>query len=155
MESYEIMKEVVDKVGAKQIAASLNVSTSLVYKWCERPKSDDDEDASGARNPLDRILALIESTESKDLLSWLCSNNGGFYVNNPKAEKTSVDSEYLAHTQRIIKDFSELLNAMSESIAHENAIDPTEAKRIRKEWESLKQFSEEFVCACEKGVFAS
>lgn len=154
MESYEIMNEVVDRVGAKQIAATLNVSTSLVYKWCEKPKNEEAEEASGARNPLDRVLTLIECTNNKDLLMWLCHKNNGFFVSNPKTGKTSIDSEYLSHTQRIIQDFSEMLNAMSESISNDSSIDAKEAKRIRKEWESLKQYSEEFVCGCEKGVFA-
>ena len=89
-----------------------------------------------------------------ELLSWICNKNDGFYVENPKQGNTDIDSEFLNHTHRIIQDFSEMLNAMSESINHENIIDPQEAKRIRNEWESLKKYSEEFVLACESGVFS-
>lgn len=153
MESYEVLKRAVDLVGAKQAAGALNVSTSLVYKWCEQPKSDDSEEASGARNPLDRIQALIECGGGDELISWLCNQNDGFYVHNPEIKPDTIDSEFIAHTRRMIQDFSDLLNVMSDSIANDNAIDKREAKDIRQEWESLKQYGEEFVCACEDGMF--
>lgn len=153
MESYEVLKNAVDRVGVKEAASALNVSTSLVYKWCEQPRTDDAGDASGARNPLDRIQALIKCAGSNDLVSWLCEQNNGFFVSNPEVRHKTVDNEFISHTRRMIQDFSELLNVMSESISDDNAIDKQESKKIRQEWESLKQLSEEFVCACEKGLF--
>ena len=154
MESYEVMKEVVDKVGAKQVASALNVSTSLVYKWCEKPKQDEDDAASGARNPLDRLSALSECAGGGDLATWVCEQEEGFFVSNPTVDAGSVDGEFVTNTQRIIKEFSDVLRVMSDSIAHEGRIDPQESKRIRKEWEGLKRYTERFVCACERGLFS-
>lgn len=154
MESYEVIKQAVDRVGAKQVAAALNVSTSLVYKWCEKPPEDEDEYASGARNPLDRILALLECTGDHELPSWICQQGDGFFVPNPPAVGDgAIVSEFVSHTQRMIQDFSELLGVMSDSIAHEDRIDGQEAQLIRREWQRLKQYGERFVCACERGLF--
>ena len=38
MKSHEVLKRAVDKVGTKRAAADIDVSTSLVYKWCEQAK---------------------------------------------------------------------------------------------------------------------
>ncbi len=152
MQSYEVIKKAVDKVGVKQVASALNVSRSLVYKWCERPKETDEDTASGTRNPLDRLRALSECTGG-DLSEWLCAQEGGFFVNNPDVNEDAVDGEFVAQTQRIIHDFSDLLRVMAESIANENRIDPDEARQIREEWETLKRYTEQFVYACEQGLF--
>jgi transposase len=61
MESHEILQRVVESVGVKHVASDLGVSTSLVYEWCARPTTE----GSGARNPLDRLLSLIDATEDR------------------------------------------------------------------------------------------
>jgi hypothetical protein len=71
---------------------------------------------------------------------------------NPRPEKQTA-LELVQTTQAILKEFSELLEAVSESIENGNAISPTEARRIRKEWEDLKSLTEGFVYACEQGVY--
>ncbi len=153
MESYEVLKQAVDRVGAKQVAAALNVSTSLVYKWCEKPPEDDDDYASGARNPLDRVIALLECTGDHELPAWVCQHANGFFVSNPEVDVTAIDSAFVAHTQRMIQDFSELLGVMADSITDDNRVDPQEAESIRREWRRLKHYGERFVCACEQGLF--
>ena len=35
MNSYEVLKNAITPVGAKSIAADMNLSTSLIYKWCQ------------------------------------------------------------------------------------------------------------------------
>ncbi len=57
------------------------------------------------------------------------------------------------NTQSILKEFSEMLEAVTESYANGQRIDLQESVRIRKEWEELKSRAEQFVCACEHGVF--
>jgi hypothetical protein len=52
MHSHEVMKEVLKKTSAKQIASEMGLSLSLIYKWAEQPA---DESGSGAGNPLDRV----------------------------------------------------------------------------------------------------
>ena len=37
MKSYEIIRNAVDDLGVKAVAAGLKVSAALVYKWCEPP----------------------------------------------------------------------------------------------------------------------
>lgn len=155
MKSYDVMKDAVDKVGAKAVAGALNVSTSLVYKWCEKPPQDEEEEASGARNPLDRLHALIECTGDNDLIAWLCEQEKGFFVSNPVVDTSEFNREFIMHTQRMINEFSDLLHIMSESIANEDRIDSEESKRIRREWEQLKRYAESFVCGCEQGLFYS
>jgi hypothetical protein len=147
MNSHEIMKESVDRVGVKAVAAAMNLSTAMVYKWCEPKGAPDDP---GAMNPLDRLLQLYEVTLDVAPIEWLCRKTNGFRVDNPKkgGQKKKV---MLESTQTIIKEFSHLLQAVSEGYSNDGRIDPGEAKRIRKEWEALKVVAETFVISCEEG----
>lgn len=152
MESHEVLRQAIDRVGAKRAAAAVNVSASLVYKWCEEP--GEQGPASGARNPLDRLAALAECTGDESLVQWLCQQRGGYFVKNPEEPRCGMSAQYVSHTRQMLRDFSDLLEVMSASIADDGRIDRREAERIRKEWEDLKQFGECFVHACEAGVFA-
>jgi hypothetical protein len=117
----------------------------MVYKWCEPG------DASGARNPLDRVAALVEATGSRIPLEWLCRRAGGVFAPDPAATPAS-DADCLAHTQRLLLQFSDLLQVISRSM-HDGAIDAQEAARIRQEWDALRGSAEGFVLACERGRF--
>lgn len=155
MESHEVLKKAVAKVGAKQVAADMKLSTSLVYKWCQPAATDASATGlSGARNPLDRVKALLETTGDADVMQWLSEQAGGFFVRDPDVSGCRVDAEYIANTQRIIEDFSKLLRVVSQAIADDGKVDPSESRRIRVEWQRLKQYGEAFVCACERGLFA-
>ena len=155
MDSHEVLKKAAERVGAKRIARDLRVSQSLVYKWCQ-PSAANASAAgfSGARNPLDRVKALLVSTGDAELVEWLCEQAGGFFVRDPEVGGRRVDAEYIAHTQRIIEDFSNLLRVVSDAIADDGKVDETESRRIRAEWQRLKQYGESFVHACERGLFA-
>ncbi|NDF01692.1 MAG: hypothetical protein EB034_26025, partial [Verrucomicrobia bacterium] len=59
MQSHELLREVIKDTSAKKIAADLNLSLSLIYKWAEPPS---DDAGSGANNPLDRVGQLIRAT---------------------------------------------------------------------------------------------
>ncbi len=155
MESHEVLRKAVDRVGAKRVAADLKVSVSLVYKWCQPPAADASAGVcSGARNPLDRLRALLESTGDADMVEWLSEQAGGFFVRDPKVAGCRVDAEYIANTRQIIEDFSKLLRVVSQAIADDGKVDPAEAHRIRTQWQRLKQYGEAFACACERGLFA-
>ena len=155
MDSHQVLKKAVDQVGAKKVAADVKVSASLVYKWCQPPAGNASaEGAGGARNPLDRVAALLESTGELAVVQWICEQAGGFFVRDPEVTSRRVDAEYIAHTQRIIEDFSNLLRVVSDAIADDGKVDRRESDRIRAEWQNLKQYGEAFVCACEHGVFA-
>lgn len=149
MESYEIMKKAIGTVGAKSVAADMNLSTSLIYKWCQ---PHDSRGGSGAENPLDRIAAVCDLTDDIAPVSWLCQQAGGYFVKNPD-EETVVRQPLIKVTQGILKEFSDLLDVVSQSIEDDGQVDSAESARIRKEWEELKAVTEGFVNACEKGTY--
>jgi hypothetical protein len=149
MESHDVLKRVIETIGTKQVASDLKVSTSLVYKWCAEPG----EDASGARNPLDRLIQLHDSTSDRRPIEWLCTQAGGFFVQSVETEPETIDEAYVSHTQRLLAEFSELLRTVAESMAHEGRIDAGESKQIRAKWQSLQSCAESFVKACERGSF--
>ena len=148
MKSYELLDEVVRVVGAKQVAADLNLSTSLVYKWCAPPDMD-----SGALNPLERIVQLCKSTRSTRPIEWVCQQLAGYFVANLDVEPVSTDAEILHETQELLSRFSAVLHTLSESIATDGIIDVIEAARIRETWCQLQSRGEAFVRSCEGGVF--
>jgi hypothetical protein len=141
MKSHEAIKEAVEKNGAKRIAGDLGVSVSLVYKWSEPT------DESGAPNPLDRVAALVKAAEDTGPLQWLCAQADGFFSKNPPTQDQKID--VLAETQRILKEFAEVLNAVS-TAWQDARVSPDEAEVIRREWDELKSVAETFVTRCEK-----
>jgi len=153
MRSYEILRHVIEAVGTKQVAADLRVSSSLVYKWCAEPPEEEGDDASGARNPLDRVVSLCVSTGDRRPIGWLCGEVGGFFVEAAEVDDETVDASYIKHTQTLLAEFSDLLQILSDSIAHESRIDADEAAKIRRHWRQLQGQGEAFVRACERGHF--
>ncbi len=152
MRSHEVLREAADSIGVKALAARLRLSPALVYKWCQAADPDD-PDASGARNPLDRLEEVVEATGSTKVVNWLCHEAGGFFVPNPRVKAESVDTELLVNTQRLVEEFSQLLSTVTRSIENDGRIDPAEADHIRQAWEGLKNIAETFTVACERGLF--
>jgi hypothetical protein len=154
MKSYEVICQSVQEPGVKAVAAALKVSPALVYKWCEPPAEKDDPDQSGAKNPLDRVRELYMLTKDIRLVRYLCNEAGGFFVSNPVPDlRRSPDETIFDETRGMVRDFSELLNAVTESLDNDQIIDTTEADAIRQKWEDLKACVERFVIACEKGQY--
>jgi hypothetical protein len=153
MKSYEVLRETVEGVGAKQVAFDLRISHSLVYKWCADPVDHGVIEPSGARNPLDRVLHICESSRSVLPAEWLCSQLGGYYVEGPDTEPEALDAEFLHQTQALVNRFSKLLGVVSSAISNEGRIDPAEADEIRSEWRQLQSRGEAFVRGCEAGLF--
>jgi hypothetical protein len=154
MTSYDVIKQAVDEIGVKRVAAELRISPALVYKWCEAPASNEDPDQSGARNPLDRVRLMYLLTRDIRLLRWLCNEADGFYVPNPVTElHHSNDQSIFDRTRTLMRDFAQMLEAVHDSMADDSCVDPKEADRIRQEWEELKSSAEEFVVACERGHY--
>lgn len=154
MKSFDVIRQAVDEPGVKAIAGALKVSPALVYKWCEAPAATIDPDQSGARNPLDRVRDLYMLTKDIRLIRWLCNQAGGFFVSNPVPDlRRSLDETVFTQTRAMVRDFSELLDAVTESVEDDLAIDPDEADAIRQRWEDLKACVEKFVISCERGQF--
>lgn len=154
MKSYEVIQQAVDEPGVKAVAAALKVSPALVYKWCEPPADSEDPDQSGAKNPLDRVREMYLLTRDIRLIRWLCNEAGGFYVANPSIdERRPLEESIFAETRGMVREFSELLDAVTESVENDPGIDPQEADVIRQKWEDLKTCVERFVIGCEKGYY--
>lgn len=156
MESWQVLKRSLAKVGVKKVASRLGLSQSLVYRWAQPTveSADDSSAGSGVTNPLDRLAELIALTADPALTEWVCRQAGGFFVVNPAADR-DVNLGVIRRTQEMIQDFSELLEAVSDALANDQAIDAKEATRIRDSWERLKGVGENFTACCEQGLFAT
>jgi len=150
MQSHELLREVFQKASPKQVAADLNLSLSMIYKWAE---PHNEASASGAANPLDRIEALLTSTKDPRLVQWICQRAGGFFISNPKLHHAHPDF-LIPATNEIIQEFADLLGVVANAAA-DNHITAEEATKIRARWEELKSVTEGFVHCCEEGNFRS
>jgi len=147
MESHEVLRRALRKTSPKAVAADLGVSLSLVYKWAEKPM----DDASGSKNPLDRLLQIIELSGDTGIIEWLCRHHGGHFVKDLDVTGQEVD-HVLPATQEIIGKFSDLLTRISDA-AEDHSVTADEADEIREVWDRLKSYAEAFVRACEAGEF--
>ena len=147
MQSHEVLREVFKKTSAKQIAADLGLSLSLIYKWTEPPS---DDAGSGANNPLDRVGQLVKSTRDPRIAQWVAEQTGGFFIRNPAS--LSHPGQLIPLTTDIVQEFADMLATIASSAA-DNKITPEEAKKIRARWEELKTATEGFVASCEEGNF--
>ena len=147
MHSHELLKEVLKKTSAKQIAGDMGLSLSLIYKWAEPPA---DETGSGANNPLDRIEQLLKITGDARIAQWVCERADGFYITNPKIKGNDIN--LIPSTNHIVQEFADMLGAIAVAAA-DNQITKDEAKAIRRRWEELKSATEGFVRKCEEGNF--
>jgi hypothetical protein len=147
MQSHELLKEVLKKTSAKQIAADMSLSLSLIYKWAEAP-----EEASGpgANNPLDRIEQLLRITGDRRIAQWVCERAGGFFISNPSV--APQNQTLIPATNSIIQEFADMLQVIATAAA-DQTITGAEAKSIRARWEELKTVTEGFVQAAEQGRF--
>ncbi|MGN6554390.1 MAG: phage regulatory CII family protein [Verrucomicrobiota bacterium] len=149
MQSHELLREVFQQTSAKQVAAELGLSLSMIYKWAE----PDEATGSGTVNPLDRVEALLRCTNDRRLVQWICQRAGGFFILNPKTNKPHP-SFLIPATNEIVQEFADLL-AVIATAASDNHISPKEAKTIRARWEELKSVTEGFVACCEEGNFGA
>jgi hypothetical protein len=147
MQSHELLKDVLKRTSAKQIAADMSLSLSLIYKWAEPPT---ESAGSGSSNPLDRIAQLLGSTKDPRIAQWVCERASGFFIANPT---TKVSGEALVPaTNHILRDFADLLATITAASADQQ-VSIDEARAIRERWERLKSVTEGFVQAAEKGSY--
>ena len=147
MQSHELLKDILKQTSAKQIAADMNLSLSLIYKWAEPPT---DVAGSGSSNPLDRIEQLIKTTGDTRIAHWVCERAGGFFIINPPVKTSGRD--LVPATNTIVSDFAQLLAVITTASADQQ-VTASEAKAIRARWEELKSATEGFVTAAEKGAY--
>lgn len=149
MDSYEVLKKSVSGVGVKSVASDMKLSSALVYRWCEASNTPD---ASGAKNPLDRVAALCDLTGDREPIKWLCRQVDGFFVQNTDADEEYPGAVFEA-TQKMLKEFSDVLQSVTNGMRDDGKIDCREAEQLRNEWEDLKSIAESFVAACERGEY--
>jgi hypothetical protein len=147
MDSHEVMKEVLKRTSAKQIAADMGLSLSLIYKWAEPPAG---ESGSGTGSPLERVGQLIRITGDTHIAQWVCERAGGFFIRNPGTLPHA--GPLIPLTNDIVQEFADMLATIATSSA-DNIITKDEAKNIRRRWEELKTVTEGFVHAAERGHF--
>ena len=152
MKSHEVVRKACKRMGCKQVAADMKVSTSLVQKW-GRPRADG---RSEEWNPLDRADLLYRVTEDIGLVKWLCAQAGGFFVANPVVAPlaTKAKMEKLDLTQAeavVLRDEAELLSSLVELVA-EKELSPAKVSRLRAVWERCKADVEGLVMRCERGA---
>ncbi len=152
MQSHEVLKRAADRIGVKALAATLRLSPALIYKWCQESDAND-PDASGARNPLDRLADIVRETGDTAVANWICHEADGFFVANPVLSNPDIETELLSNTQQMVRSFSQLLLTVTKSIEDDGQIEPAEADRIRDAWELFKNTVESFTVACERGLF--
>ena len=145
MQSHELLKELLQKISAKQVSSELGLSLSLIYKWAE-PAAE----GSGASNPLDRLEQLLKLSGDRRLAQWVCERAGGFFIANPKTNPQAV--HLIPATNMIVEEFADMLAAIARA-ATDNTITKEEANDIRGRWEELKSVTEGFVRCCEAGNF--
>jgi hypothetical protein len=146
MEPHELMKEVLKRTSAKQIAADLGLSLSLIYKWTEEPVKEGGTSGS----PLDRIRDLVRTTRDPAIPQWVSEQAGGFFIRNPKV--LPPNRPLIPLTNDIVQEFADMLATIAQSSA-DSVITKEEARKIRARWEELKTVTEGFVHAAEEGTF--
>ena len=73
---------------------------------------------------------------------------------NPHLDiRKPLEENIFAETRGMVREFSELLEAVTESVEDAPGIDPDEAEEIRQRWEDLKACVEKFAVGCEKGHY--
>ncbi|WP_414661995.1 phage regulatory CII family protein [Horticoccus sp. 23ND18S-11] len=148
MHSHEVMREVLKKTSAKQIAADMALSLSLIYKWAEPPEEDS---GSGASSPLERVGQLIRISGDTRVAQWVCEQADGFFIRNPHNLPPTLN--VIPATNDIVQEFADMLATIAKASA-DSVISKDEARTIRRRWEELKSVTEGFVKAAENGSFA-
>ncbi len=105
-------------------------------------------------NIIDKVQTLIEVTSETtnrfEILQYLTEFFGFIMVKNPALQVTG--SPAIKHISAILRDFAGLIDEIGKA-NEDGIIEPFEADNIRSKWETCKRAIEEFVLACETGLF--
>ena len=145
MESHELLREILQRHGAKDLAAKLDLSLQRIYQWAEDPKG------SGTPNPLDRVNAIQKATGDTRIAEWICEQAGGFFMPNPQLEKNKSVALKTA-SNVLIQEFAAMITLVADA-AVDGKITVDETADIRARWEKIKSVTEHFVRCCEDGRF--
>jgi hypothetical protein len=151
-DTHKILKQAVDRAGPKRVARALDVSLSLVYKWTQPPRTKKNPSASGARNPLDKLVTIFHLSDDLEMVQFLCRIARGYYTANPKL-KGRVGQSFVTATVTALNEFADLMQLAEKSLTDDGRIDEDESKKLRKNWDHLKGRLEHFIVGCEEGVY--
>jgi hypothetical protein len=151
-DTHRILKQAVDRAGPKRISRALDVSLSLVYKWTQPPRTKKNPGASGARNPLDKLVTIFHLSEDIELVQFLCRTARGYYTGNP-TQQGKAGHSFVTATVTALNDFADLMQMAEKSLTDDGKIDEEEAKKLRKNWDRLKGRLEHFIVSCEEGAY--
>ncbi|MBK9973724.1 MAG: hypothetical protein IPP14_03010 [Planctomycetes bacterium] len=151
-ETHGVLKQAVERAGPKRVARALDVSLSLVYKWTQPPRTKRNPQASGARNPLDKLITIFSLSQDLEIIHFLCQVARGYYTANP-AGANQPERNFVSATVSALNDFADMLHFAEKSLTNDGRIDDGEAAKLRKQWDRLKGRLEQFIVSCEEGQF--
>ena len=127
-----------------EIAKSLGISPSMLYKWREPA-----EQGSGQPNPLHRTALLIDLTGDTRIVDWLAQRAGGqFMPIDSEAPAGNLDKAANA----LVREFGLLIADVADAI-EDHRITADETQELREKWNGIRTRAETFVRRCEKGDF--
>lgn len=136
MNSKEVIKKCIKAKGIGEIELATGLKEQSIRNWVDSSRVD----------PLCRVQQLIDGSGSLLPLAWLCEQNNGMFINNPKV--TATNKPNMSIISNSLKEFSDVISVISESL-EDCKITKDEAEKIRKEWEELKIILEQFTLECE------
>ena len=155
-EAHHVLEDALRKAGEDrpgdqaqvhgQVAKSLGVSPSMLYKWREPA-----DQGSGQPNPLHRTAQLIVLTGDTRILDWLAEKAGGQFT--PVETETAAGAlDQAANT--LVREFGLLIADVADAIA-DRRVTPDETQALRAKWNGLRKRAETFVRRCEKGDYGA
>ena len=155
-EAHHVLEDALRKAGEArpgdqaqvhgEVAKSLGVSTSMLYKWREPA-----EQGSGQPNPLHRTAQLIVLTGDTRIVDWLAEKAGGQFT-PVETEPAAGALDQAANT--LVREFGLLIADVADAIA-DRRVTPDETQALRAKWNGLRKRAETFVRRCEKGDYGA
>ena len=149
VEPHEILSKAIPRGKARQLANVLGISESLVIKWQREPVSDENPNATGTPNPIERVdrifdFMLIHSPDSAQVLaSRYQAKLDEFYAR--VLRQPLSDQEWRTKVGHCLQQSAEAISAILEGAP---------ASVVRQEWEEAKRAIEEIVRRKEAGESA-
>jgi transposase len=150
-EAHHVLQDALLKAGEKEagkhaeIAKSLGVSASMLYKWREPA-----EKGSGQPNPLHRTALLIDLTGDTRIVDWLAQRAGGQFT---PVEGEAPNGNLDKAANALVREFGLLIVDVADAI-EDHRISADETQELREKWDRIRKRTEAFVRRCEKGDFS-
>jgi hypothetical protein len=146
MEPFEILDMGIPRGKARVLANMLGIGESLVTKWKREPASDENQNATGTPNPIERVdrifeFLLIYSPEAAQILATRYQIKLDEFFARMLREPLTAE----AFALKLARGLRETTEALAMLI--ENA----PANVARKEWEEAKLHVEEIIRRKEAG----